>query len=289
MDNNLEIFKKLNDNLQKEVEIIPEKERVGKGSIYISRYVASEIIQFLIKEIKVDKKYLIKFTKKAFTYGENIKSPILQHFALLFLSEYIAQFPEEFENIIPYIEEWANHEDWIIRECVKFPIISELKKKPEITLDFLSQWAKSENENIRRLVAESLRPQAEVKWLRDAAKNDKVLEILTILNKDPSIYVRKSVGNNIKDLTKYMPEKMLNLMEKWLKESKNIKVHDELAMEIGLSKEEKRLIWTMKQSMRWIKERNPRFHPRLERILGKNYVLYFDEKRNRLAKPLRKD
>ena len=74
-------------------------------------------------------------------------------------------------------------------------------------------------------------------------------------------------------------------MEKWLKESKNIKVHDELASEIGLSKEEKRLIWTMRQAMRWIKERNPRFHSRLERILGKNYVLYFDEKRNRLAKP----
>jgi len=289
MDNNLEIFKKLNDNLQKEDEIIPEKERVGKGSIYISRYVAREIIQFLIKEIKVDKKYLIKFTQKAFIYGENIKSSILQHFALLFLSEYIAQFPEEFENIIALIEKWANHEDWIIRECAKFSIISGLKKEPEITLDFLSKWAKSENKNIRRLVAEGLRPQAEVKWLRDAAKNDKVLEILTILNKDPSIYVRKSVGNNIKDLSKYMPEKMLNLMENWLKESKNIKVHDELASEIDLTKEEKRLIWTMKQAMRWIKERNPRFHSRLEKILGKNYVLYFDEKRNRLAKPLRKD
>ena len=102
--------------------------------------------------------------------------------------------------------------------------------------------------------------------------------------KDPSIYVRKSVGNNIKDLSKYMPEKMMGLMINWLNKD-NIKVHDELATEIGLNKEEKQLIWTMKQAMRWIKDRNPEYHKKLEKILGKNYVLYFDEKRNRLAKP----
>ena len=47
---------------------------------------------------------------------------------------------------------------------------------------------------------------------------------------DSSIYVRKSVGNNIKDLSKYMPEKILKLMEIWIKQS-NIEVHAELAEE----------------------------------------------------------
>ena len=76
-------------------------------------------------------------------------------------------------------------------------------------------------------------------------------------------------------------------MDKWINDS-NIKVYEELATENGLSQEEKRLIWTMKHAMRWLKERNPDFHPRLEKILGKNYILYFDEKRNRLAKPPKK-
>jgi hypothetical protein len=76
-------------------------------------------------------------------------------------------------------------------------------------------------------------------------------------------------------------------MEQWINESK-IKVHNNLATEIGLNKYEKRLVWTMKQGMRWIKDRNPEYHSCLEKILGRNYVLYFDEKRNRLAKPLRK-
>ena len=61
-----------------------------------------------------------------------------------------------------------------------------------------------------------------------------------------------------------MPEKMLDLMEQWLdkqiKETK-ITIHDELAMEVGLNNEEKHLIWTMKHAMRWIKAKNPEFHP----------------------------
>ena len=76
-------------------------------------------------------------------------------------------------------------------------------------------------------------------------------------------------------------------MESWIEKARII-VHDELATEIGLTKEEKRLIWTMKHAMRWVKNRNPEYHPRLEKILGKNYVLFFDEKSNRLAKIIKK-
>ncbi len=145
------------------------------------------------------------------------------------------------------------------------------------------KWAKSSNENLRRLASESLRPHASVKWLRDPLKNDTILQILTLLRQDSSIYVRKSVGNNLKDLTKYMPKKILFLVESWINEA-NIKVHDALASEINLNREQKYLIWTIKQAMRWLKNKNPEFHPRIEKILGKNYILYFDEKRNRFAR-----
>ena len=60
-------------------------------------------------------------------------------------------------------------------------------------------------------------------------------------------------------------------------------------MELGLKKVEKRLIWTIKHAMRWIKNRIPELHPRLEITLGKYYLLYFDEKRNRLTRPFEKD
>ena len=270
--------------IKNEYDIIPKNERVRKGMIYISKYVAKEMVQYLKDHVNNDKNYYINLTNKSFNLGEKHDNIHLQLFALLLLSEYINNFPENIDDIVPLIKKYANHNDWAVRETICFSIISVLRKDPEKILKHINKWIDSDNENLRRLVSESLRPSAQIKWLRISNKNDKVLEILTKLNKDASIYVRKSVGNNIKDLSKYMPEKILVLMEEWIKKSK-IKVHDELATEIGLSKEQKRLIWTMKHGMRWIKDRNPEFHSRLEKILGKNYILYYNEKKNKLAKP----
>jgi len=283
-NNKIHILNELNKFLNEEYSIIPEKERIGKGIVYISRYVAKEIFLFLKDEIRVNQKYHIDFIKKNFSRGEEIDSSIQQHFALLYMSEFVIHFPEKFKIITTLIEEYANDNEWSIRESTGSAILAGLKKNPEKTLEFLFDWVDSENENLRQIVSESSRPMAEVKWLRDPTKNDKILELLTLLRMDPSIYVRKSVGNNLKDLSKYMPEKVLDLMEKWIKDS-DLKVYEELATEKGFSQDEKRLIWTMKHAMRWIKERNPEYHPRLEKILGKNYILYFNEKKNRLAKP----
>jgi len=278
------ILKEINSYLKKEYDSIPEKERIGKGMVYISRYVAKEVFLFLKNEHEVEEQYHLDFIKANFSHGEEIGSSIQQHFALLYIAEFVYHYPEKFNMIIPIIKEYATYDEWSVRESTGGAILAGLKKSPEKTIKFLFNWANSENENLRRIVSESSRPMARVKWLRDPTKNDKILDLLTFLRRDPSIYVRKSVGNNLKDLSKYMPDKVLDLMDEWIKES-NIQVHEDLATEKGLSQENKRLIWTMKHAMRWLKERNPKYHPRLEKILGKNYLLYFDEKRNRLAKP----
>ena len=282
------ICNKINVFLNKEYEIIPEKERKGKGKVYISRYVSKELFSYLKNEVNIAKVHLLEIISEFFKYGEKNKSQIMQHFALLLLSEYVMNFPKSILEILPLVEKYARHEDWQVRESTIYSLQSALKMIPEKILEILSKWVKNENNNLRRVVAECLRPHKEVKWLRDPKKNDKVLQILTDLRKDPSIYVRKAVGNNIKDLSKYMPEKMLDLMEYWMNiqiKETNIKINDELAMEVGLNKEEKHLIWTMKHAMRWIRVKNPELHPRLKNILGKNYISYFDEKKNRFAKP----
>ncbi|MHA1300792.1 MAG: DNA alkylation repair protein [Candidatus Helarchaeota archaeon] len=181
---------------------------------------------------------------------------------------------DNFDITLEKIKKWASHDDWIIRECAGAPLVSSLKKNKQKIFKIYKEWVKSEDINLRRIVAETLRPLAVNKWLRDPAKNDEVLEILTQLNHDESVYVRKSVGNNLKDLTKYMPKKILKLIENWLKEKDKLKI-----------KEQNNLIWTIYQALRWLKDRNPEFHPWIERLVGKNYILYFDEKRNRNALP----
>ncbi len=282
------LFNKINKILNTEYRKIPERERIGKGIKFISNQVAKGVFQCLKKGGKTDIKFIINFIGSGFNYGESEESSIMQHFVLHLIAEYISSYPEKFDDLLPLIINYACYSDWAIRETTTDSIISGLKRIPEKTIELLSDWTKSNNENLRRIVSESLRPHSSIKWLRDPAKNDRILEILTILRKDPSIYVRKSVGNNLKDLSKYMPETILDLVETWINKAQ-IRVHDELANEKGLDREEKRLIWTIKHGMRWVKNRNPEFHSRLEKILGKNYVLYFDEKRNRLAKPFKKD
>jgi len=282
-NNKLETLKQIMEYLNKEYGMIPEKERIGKGTVYISKNVAKGIIEFLMNSNIINEKYIEKFTQETFSFGLDNESMIMKHFSLSFLGEYVLNYPDQFETLLPLIEKWIDSEEWDVRETVLQSALYALKKVPNKTFEIFEKWAKNENPNLRRAVSETSRPSASVKWLRDPTKNNKILELLTKLNKDPSIYVRKSVGNNLKDLTKYMPEKILTLMEQWIIEAK-IKVHDELASEVGLSTDQKNLIWTIKHAMRWLKERNPEHHPRLEKILGKNYVLYFDEKKNRLAK-----
>lgn len=79
-------------------------------------------------------------------------------------------------------------------------------------------WARHENEHVRRLSSEGCRPQ--LPWGRALPrfKEDPtpILPILKQLKADPSMYVRKSVANNINDISKTNPGVVLRLAEEWL-------------------------------------------------------------------------
>jgi len=259
--------------LKTEYETIPEKERIGKGLIYISKVVAKALYKFLKKKhLEIFKKSNIGFDEFVLKIIEVLEMDSGTLPFAIYLTSNLAL--DNFDITLEKIKKWASHDDWIIRECAGAPLVSSLKKNKQKIFKIYKEWVKSEDINLRRIVAETLRPLAVNKWLRDPAKNDEVLEILTQLNHDESVYVRKSVGNNLKDLTKYMPKKILKLIENWLKEKDKLKI-----------KEQNNLIWTIYQALRWLKDRNPEFHPWIERLVGKNYILYFDEKRNRNALP----
>jgi len=279
-----EMIKNLIEHLQYEYLIIPERERVGKGAIYICKYVAKELVSFLSKTLDLTADNYLELSREIYQFDIKNASLSSKYLSLLILAEFLLISPHSLPQVKSLIELAAADHEWSVRETAIYPIISCLRKEPEITFQYLNYLTSKNNENLRRLVSESLRPSNSVKWLRNADKNDKVLLILSKIKADNSIYVRKSVGNNLKDLSKYMPEKILDLMENWIHLAK-IKVTEDLASEKGLSKENRKLIWTIKHAMRWIQKRELQYHDRLERILGKNYVIYFDEKSNKFANP----
>ncbi len=276
-------YEKLHRFLLHEYQTIPEKERIGKGQFFIAKVTAQGIASLITQRSEEN---LFTSLLALFEYAENQKKLFLHYFCLVLAGEVSSFSKDLFQRIMNQTLFWADHPEWEIRETVGYIIRKGLKVQSDQILSLLQTWSTSSSENIRRIVSESLRPLADIKWLRDPSKNDQILHLLSQLKCDPSIYVRTSVGNNLKDLTKYMPEKILLIASNWIKEYNIDVVHNlaSLPKKI-LGDDQYYLIWTLKHTFRWIQKRNPEYHPQLRLILGSNYVDYFDEKRNRLAKP----
>lgn len=100
------------------------------------------------------------------------------------------------------------------------PFIIQHEKR---MMDQMNSWAKHDNEHVRRLASEGCRPrlpwgQALVSFKKDPTP---VLAILEQLKTDPSLYVRKSVANNLNDISKDHPELVAQLAADWYGSNKH--------------------------------------------------------------------
>ena len=105
----------------------------------------------------------------------------------------------------------------------EFAIRPFLDTKPEQGMKQMLAWSKDENEHVRRLSSEGCRPRlpwgmALKKFIADPSP---ILPVLENLKNDPSAYVRKSVANNLNDISKDHPEIVLDICERWQGKSKH--------------------------------------------------------------------
>lgn len=104
------------------------------------------------------------------------------------------------------------------RFTAEFSIRYFLERHPEATLARLRQWAADPSHHVRRLVSEGSRPR--LPWamrLKDFQRDPApVLELLDLLKDDPSLYVRRSVANNLNDIGKDHPEILAATCKRWL-------------------------------------------------------------------------
>ena len=79
------------------------------------------------------------------------------------------------------------------------------------------KWSKHENECVRRLASEGCRPALPWAPAISSFKKDPqpILPILTQLKTDPSPHVRKSVANNLNDISKTHPDLVIGLAQNW--------------------------------------------------------------------------
>ena len=90
----------------------------------------------------------------------------------------------------------------------------------EKSLETINEWLNNKNENVRRAVTEGLRS-----WIKRPYFQDNPQEAITILakhKKDESEYVRKSVGNALRDISKKYPELIKEEIKNWKLDTKEI-------------------------------------------------------------------
>ncbi len=105
------------------------------------------------------------------------------------------------------------------RFTAEFSIRSFLIRYPAETLERLQLWAKDPNVHVRRLVSEGTRPR--LPWAPRLKQFQEdpgpVIELLEVLKDDSEEYVRRSVANNLNDISKDHPDLVVEVARRWWK------------------------------------------------------------------------
>jgi len=130
-------------------------------------------------------------------------------------------FPDFVEVYGQAEEHWALSmqalERFTTKSSAEFAVRPFLLREPVRMMKQMEIWSASPDEQVRRLASEGCRPrlpwgQALPMFKRDPAP---VLPVLEQLKADPSLYVRKSVANNLNDIAKDHPGIVLELARRW--------------------------------------------------------------------------
>lgn len=105
----------------------------------------------------------------------------------------------------------------------EFAIRPFLDKDPKKVMSYMLKWADDKDKKVRRFASEGCRPRlpwtiALPKFKRDPSP---ILPILEKLKNDESESVRRSVANNLNDISKDNPDIVLDICEKWIGKTEN--------------------------------------------------------------------
>lgn len=146
-------------------------------------------------------------------------APEVKGFEAMALPDFVEQFGlDDWEASLPAL-------GWFTRfGSSEFAIRPFLDRDPTRTLGWMSRWAQDEDWRVRRLASEGCRPR--LPWAmalpRFQVDPAPLLPILERLKDDPSEDVRRSVSNNLNDISKDHPQVVLDLVERWLGKSAEV-------------------------------------------------------------------
>lgn len=144
--------------------------------------------------------------------------PKVEGFEAIVLPDYVEVYGQEHWDIsLPALGE--------LTKCgsSEYAIRPFLNKNLEKAMEYMYQWAEDEDYRVRRFASEGCRPRLPWGAGVPALKKDSsaIIPILEKLKNDPELFVRKSVANNLNDISKDHPKLVLDLCERWHGKSEN--------------------------------------------------------------------
>ena len=159
-----------------------------------------------------------------FSYEEQLKilklvSKDFSSFEAMFFQDFVEVFGlDDFEESMKALDVFTQD------SSSEFAIRQFILKYEDKTMTQMKIWSQSSNEHLRRLSCEGCRPRLPWAIALPKFKKDptKVFEIIELLKNDKSLYVKKSVANNLNDISKDNPDLVINFIKTNLGVSKDL-------------------------------------------------------------------
>jgi 3-methyladenine DNA glycosylase AlkC len=148
--------------------------------------------------------------KQHWDWGD--ENDALSTFAAWPLIDYVAVYGlDEPESALKILKEMTS------LFSAEFAIRPFITQHYELTYQQALLWCSDPDEHVRRLASEGFRPR--LPWgirLNQFCEDPKaIFPILEQLKDDPSLYVRKSVANNLNDISKDNPDDVIKICQRW--------------------------------------------------------------------------
>ena len=129
----------------------------------------------------------------------------------------------EQDDVLTFMRDEVSKDDnWRVQEVLAKAFDEFCKKIGyEKALPVIDEWLKNNNPNTRRAVTEGLRIWTSRPYFKD--NPNEAVRRIAALKEDSSEYVRKSVGNSLRDISKRFPELIKMELSSWKLESREIK------------------------------------------------------------------
>ncbi|MFA9379831.1 MAG: DNA alkylation repair protein [Acetanaerobacterium sp.] len=115
----------------------------------------------------------------------------------------------------------SKNSDWRVQEILAMAFDSYCAGVGyENALAIIREWLSSDNANTRRAVTEGLRIWTSRPYFKEHP--DEAIAYIAPLRSDESEYVRKSVGNSLKDISKKHPDLIRAELDRWDASSKEV-------------------------------------------------------------------